>query len=720
MRMRVALFTLVALPLLAVDWPDFRGPNRDGRSPEKDLVGKWSPTGENLLWKAPYGGRSTPVILNNKVYLLNPAGTGETLQERVMCLDADTGKLVWEYKYNVYHSDVPPHRVAWSSPAADPETGNIYVLGVGGTVLALDGKTGKKIWERTMVEDFGIVTTHGGRTASPIVEGDLVVVSAITTGWGELARAAHRFIAFDKRTGETIYVSTPGGRPFDTTYSPPIVVTNNGVRTLIAGGGDGTIHAIKFFTGEPIWKYFMSKRGVNTGVVVGNGMAYVSHSEENLDSVEMGLLAAVDVNSKGDVTRQQLKWSDLGFQGGFSSPVIDGDVLYQVDNGSNLFAFDAISGKQLWKKNLGTIQKASPVLADGKIYVGNENGRFFVLKVGKQGADVLSQVQLGTSDQIEEITASPAISDGRVFVVSQRGMYVFGRKNVSKAPIAKPAKPTPGDPAYVLVTPTELVLKPGQSIALNARVFDANGNFIKIDKTAQWALKGLKGDIGADGKLTVPANSGPQAGLIVATVGSLTGRGRARVLPGFPLSQDFESLPPGPPPAYWINTTGKYQVRDLEGKRVLAKLADNPFTKRARSFFGQNSEHDYTIEADVMALEKRRQMGDGGVVGQRYQLVLYGNHQRLELQPWQPETKRTAAVPFPWKKDTWYRVKLRVENMPDGKVKAMGKAWAVSDPEPDKWLIERVDPIGNHHGAPGIYADAPFEVYFDNIKVSAN
>lgn len=721
MRMRSAVLVLLVTPVFAVDWPDYRGPNRDGRSPEKGLPEKWSPDGENLLWKAPFGGRSTPVVMSNRVYVLNPAGAGETLQERVQCLDADTGKVIWEYKYNVYHSDVPPHRIAWSSPAADPETGNIYTAGVGGTILALDAKTGRKIWERTMVEDFGIVTTHGGRTASPILEGDLVIISGVTTGWGDQARAAHRFVAFDKRTGQTIYVSTPGGRPFDTTYSPPTIITHNGTRVLIAGGGDGTIHAVKANTGEPIWKYYMSKRGVNTGVVAGNGMVYVSHSEENLETNEMGLLAAVDINAKGDVVKSQLKWANVGFQGGFSSPVLDGTILYQVDNGSNLFAFDATTGKQLWKKNMGTIQKASPVLADGKIYVGNENGRFLILRVSKEGADVLSQVQLGSATEIEEITASPAISNGRVFVVSQRAIYAFGKKTVSRAAApAKPARVAPGAPAFVLVTPTELVLKPGESVALSARVYDDKGNFIAVNKTAQWSVQGLKATVGPDGKLTIPADSGAQAGLIIAQTGALKGQGRARVLPTLPLAENFDSRTPGPPPPHWINTTGKYQVRDIEGNKVLAKLADNPFTKRARSYFGLNTEHDYTIEADVMATEKRRQMGDGGVVAQRYQLVLFGNHQRLELQPWQPETTRTATVAFPWKKDTWYRLKLRVENLPDGKVKAQGKAWPASEPEPSAWTIERIDPIGNRQGAPGIYADAPFEVFLDNIKVTAN
>ena len=93
------------------------------------------------------------------------------------------------------------------------------------------------------------------------------------------------------------------------------------------------------------------------------------------------------------------------------------------------------------------------------------------------------------------------------------------------------------------------------------------------------------------------------------------------------------------------------------------KLAENPFAfaKRCRPFFGGTEYSNYTIEADVRAMERRRQMGDIGLVAQRYELVLFGTHQRLELQPWQPETQRTARIEFPWKKDTWYTMKLEVQ-----------------------------------------------------------
>ncbi|HKY05785.1 MAG TPA: serine/threonine protein kinase, partial [Blastocatellia bacterium] len=154
--------------------------------------------------------------------------------------------------------------------------------------------------------------------------------------------------------------------------------------------------------------------------------------------------------------------------------------------------------------------------------------------------------------------------------------------------------------------------------------------------------------------------------------------------------------------------------------KVLVKLADNAATKRARAFLGASDSKDYTVQVDVKAIEKRRQMGDAGVVAQRYSLILFGNHQRVELESWQPETARSVKVPFAWKSDTWYRVKLQVENLPDGKVRARGKVWPAAEAEPAQWIVERIDPIPNRQGSPGIYADAPFEIYFDNLKVASN
>jgi outer membrane protein assembly factor BamB len=720
LNLGLSLFLLAPAP--GNDWTEWRGPARDGISAEKNLPTSWSPAGQNLAWKAPFGGRSAPIVMNNRVYLQNTAGKGELEQERVMCFNVDTGKLLWEHKFNVYLSDVPPHRVGWASPVGDPATGNVYAFGVGGTLLSLS-RDGKVVWERSLGEDFGLLTTHGGRTVSPIIDGDLVIISGVTFQWGQHARGAHRFMAFDKKTGETVWVSAPGGRPYDTTYAAPIIVNVNGTRLLIQGASDGVVHAIKPQTGEPVWKYEISKRGLNTGAVVHGTTAILTHSEENLDSSEMGMMVAVDATAKGDIKKEQVKWSTYGWQGGFSSPVLDGDRLYQLDNSANLAAFDVNTGKQLWLKNLGTIQKASPVWADGKLYVGTENGKMFILKPSATGCEILDEDQLGTGALPEPIIASVAIANGRVFVVSDSNLYAIGKRSNSTTSQAPPVEglPNPNRAAtHVQVVPTELILKPGDKVNFRVRLFDERGTFIREEPAATWSLDQLKGEV-ANGQFIAAPDAIPQAGLVKATVGGITGSASVRVFPPLPWSNDFEAMALNSVPATWVNATLKFAVRDLNGNKVLVKTTEgSSLLSRARAYFGPSDWSNYTVEADINATQKRRQQGDAGVIAQRYNLVLYGNSQMLHLEPWQPETKRTVTIPFAWKPDTWYRMKLQVENLPDGKVRARGKVWLATETEPAAWMIERIDPIPNRQGAPGIFGSALAELYFDNVKVYAN
>jgi len=719
--LKVSLVLLLVTPTLASDWAEWRGPARDGVSHETGLPSNWSPSGENLAWKAPFGGRSAPIVMNGKVYLQNTAERGELEQERLMCFNADTGKLLWEHRFNVYLSDVPPHRVGWASPVGDPATGNVYVFGVGGNLIGLTGD-GKVLWERSLGEDFGLLTTHGGRTVSPLIDGDLVIISGVTFAWGQHGRGAHRFMAFDKKTGETVWISAPGGRPYDTTYAAPIIVEVNGTRLLIQGASDGVVHAIKPQTGEPVWKYEISKRGLNTGVVVYGTTAILTHSEENLDSSEMGMMVAVDATAKGELKKDQVKWKTYGWQGGFSSPVIDGDRLYQLDNSANIGAFDLNTGKQLWQKTLGTIQKASPVFGDGKLYVGTESGKFYILKPSATGCEILSEQQLGTVALPEAVVASAAVANGRVYFVSDANLYCIGKK--PKAAIYPHPMLHALDPnraaSFVQVVPTELILKPGDKVNFRVRLFDPQGNFIREETSATWALDQLKGTV-TNGQFVASSDSIAQAGAVKATVGGITGSASVRVFPPLPWSENFDAMAINTVPATWTNTTMKFAVRELNGNKVLVKTTEgSSLLSRARAYMGPSDLANYTVEADINATQKRRQQGDAGVIAQRYALVLYGNSQTLHLEPWQPEIKRTVTIPFPWKADTWYRLKLQVENLPDGKVRARGKVWPASEAEPTAWMIERIDPIPNRQGAPGIYGSALAELYFDNLKVYPN
>jgi hypothetical protein len=113
-------------------------------------------------------------------------------------------------------------------------------------------------------------------------------------------------------------------------------------------------------------------------------------------------------------------------------------------------------------------------------------------------------------------------------------------------------------------------------------------------------------------------------------------------------------------------------------------------------------------------------MADIGITAQRYTLSLYGNDQKIRLEPWEPEIHRTVVAPFAWKADAWYHLKLRVENTPDGKVRVRGKAWPTGPPDPPAWLSDQLEPIGNRQGAPGLFAAAQFGAYFDNLQITPN
>jgi outer membrane protein assembly factor BamB len=736
MRIAVATAALAfaALPAGAADWPEWRGPNRDGVSGETGLPSRWSPAGEGLAWRAPFGSRSAPVVFGDRLYLWNASVDTVTerdrVQERLLCLDADTGRVLWERRFNVLHSDVPAHRVGWASPSVDAATGNVFAFGVDGHLHALDA-SGRLLWERQLTEEFGEISTHGGRTVSPVVEGELVIVSTLSSGWGDQARGSNRYFAFDKRDGSVVWISAPQPKHYDTNYSTPVVLTVDGRRLLVVGGSDGTFYGLEATTGRSIWQLELSKRAILTSVAYRGARVYLTHSEENLDTSEMGLIGALEASLSGKLTPDQLAWRSYGFQGGFASPVIDAERLYQVDNGAVLGAFDLATGRKLWERPLGTIQKASPVLADGKLYVGTENGRFYIIKPSAAGPEILDQDQLGSEEAPEAIVASPAVARGRIYLASMDALYAIGPKGAPKsaakteanavaqartnAPAAGPA----GEPAVAQLVPYEALVKPGEAVRYRVRLFDDKGRFVREEPGASFSLEGLKGTF-AGTAFTPSPDAGPQAGVVKATTGALAASARVRVIPPLPWSFDFEGGSGEAPPHFWVNSTGKFFVREHGGSRALMKRNDIPLTKRGRLFLGPNHLSDYSVEADVLATEKRRHMGDAGVIAQRYALVLFGNAQKLELHPWQANPARTVELPFAWKPETWYRVKLRVENQPDGTTQVRGKAWARAEPEPAAWTIDHTDRMPHRQGAPGIYADASAEVFVDNIKVTSN
>jgi hypothetical protein len=221
---------------------------------------------------------------------------------------------------------------------------------------------------------------------------------------------------------------------------------------------------------------------------------------------------------------------------------------------------------------------------------------------------------LFTQQVPEPVVAGAAIARGRVYFVSSDALYAIGPKTTA----AKPWRPErqvmevgQGAPAWVQVTPTELVLKPGDSVPMHARLFDSAGRFLREDgqpvarrswgSSERWEVDGWAG--------------GGQAGLIKASVSGLTGEARARVIPPLGWDETFESYAVGSVPPHWVSATtlGRLQISELDGQKVIEKVPTDTLFKRMRVFMGPANWSDYTVEADIRVIEKRRQMGDAGL-----------------------------------------------------------------------------------------------------------
>jgi outer membrane protein assembly factor BamB len=745
----------------AADWAHWRGPEQNGVSRERDLPEKFAldPKAKdgNLLWKAPYGARSTPLVLNGRVYLINRAGEGLQEQERVLCLNADDGKLVWEHKFNVFHSEIDRVRFGWTNLAADPATGNVYAHGTQGFLFCFD-KDGKVLWSRSLTEEYGRISGYGGRLTSPIVDGDLLIIGLVNASWGDQARGGNRFVAFDKKTGTPVWWGDTRGQVRDTYNSTPVVAVINNERLLISGGADGGVHAFRVRTGEKVWSYVFGTGAVNCSPVVQGNYVYIGHGEENPDNNLQGRVICLD-GSKVKDGKPELVWKADELKAKFASPILHDGRLYICDEVATMYCLDAKSGKQLWDYSYGTECKGSPVWADGKIYVGEVDAKFHILKPGADGCEALhAQYFRAPPGQGKvEINGSPAIVNGRVYFTTSEGTYCIGKPGHKAKPDPIPPQPkepgpAPKDPklGLVQIVPADVVLEPGESVTFQARLFDDGGRFLR-QVEAQWSLappplpEGMKpmgdgppplrGDITAQGKLTVDKAVPGQFGLVVAKAEGLTGQARVRVVPRLPYQQDFEKVPVGAAPGGWVNCQGKFVVQQKGDAKVLMKTANiaSPLVSRAYTYISKPSLTDYTIQADLMGTQKGDDMPDMGIGANRYTLMLAGKTQSLRLISGGavPRVEKTAG--WPWKPDVWYRLKLTVEV---GKDKAIirGKVWPRDQVEPKDWTVEFEDPSPNREGSPALYGYAygipgsveeaqkspGAEIYYDNLSVTPN
>ena len=707
----------------ADDWAHWRGPNNDGHSFETGLPEKWSPKGDNLLWHKPeYASRATPVVLNDRVYVVCRAFP-ETNQEgeKTVCVDAKTGKLLWESIHNIYLSDAPAERVGWSSVVGDPETDTVFVLGLGCVFQCLDGKTGKTIWEHSMSEEFGMLSTYGGRTNFPVVFEDLVIISGVMTGWGETAVPAHRMIAFDKRTGQARWLISTRVRPEDTTYTTPVFTTFKGQAAMVFSAADGAIYAIQPRTGKVIWKYQASTRGINsTPVVDENGIVYAGHAEQNSsDTTILGAVFAFDGNTTGEITEDKLLWKAPKRALGRSSLVKLGNRIYFLEDNAQLVILDAATGESVGQKKLGRIMFGSPMVADGKLYIAENTGRFYVLKPTETGVEVVSEARLG---QGEEVFGSPAASNGRIFLPSIEALYCIGSaessagsKSSVKPAITREQKIADRTITQMVLSPTEVLLQPGQKLQLTVLGYNAAGQLVGPVKNAAITAEG--GGTISGSVYTAPA-SGVAGVTLTAKAGEVTAKSRLRVVPALPWKFDFadEKVPP-----IRIGADYRHKPAPLDGEKGLVKVSTIPKGTRSQAWMGWTDLHDYTIQADFKATEKGGRLPDMGLINQRYTLDLQGAN-RLEIRSWtaRRELRFAKTIDFTWKADTWYTMKFQSETTPAG-VTLRGKIWPRGEQEPAAWQIEATDATPNLRGSPGLFGNATdAEFFIDNVSVSSN
>ncbi|MEQ1826621.1 MAG: PQQ-binding-like beta-propeller repeat protein [Pirellula sp.] len=709
------------------DWYHWRGPLQNGHTLEKGLPDSFKANGENVLWKSEeFKTRATPIVMNGRLYTVCRSDEDTNKEaEKTVCLDAETGKPIWQSIHNVFLTEAPPERVGWSSVVGDPETDKVYVLGIGCLFQCLDGKTGKILWEKSMLEEYGMLSTYGGRTNFPVIFEDMVIISGVMTGWGDTAVPAHRIVAMDKSTGAPIWMMNTRPRPEDTTYGTPVFTVFNGQAAMVFGAADGALYAVQPRTGKVIWKYQASPRGLNVTPLIDNGIVYCGHGEQNeTDRTILGAVFAFDGNTTGDIKPDKLLWNIPKKTVSKSSPVKLGDRVYFIDDGAVVFGVNAKTGVIEVDQRLGRIMFGSLVVSEDKMYVGENSGQVFTLRPTEKSIEVVNKTLL----RGHETFGSFAVSNGRMYLPTTTALYCIGKSEHKVDAVPMPKLPvenkvTDTKVAHIQVCPVEMLLSPNQKAKLQVRAYNAAGQYLKLLTDAMITVEG-GGAVSDDQVFTAPGDSTGTAVILTATSGDLKSTARARVIPQLPWKFDFENKKV---PLQWIGASYRHQPFELPtGGNGLVKISTIPKGTKSQAFLGKPNIGDYTIQADVYATDTKNKvptnkLPDMGLVNQRYLLSLEGA-QRLQIRSWASlqEQRFAKTIPFDWVANTWYTLKFRGENK-DGKAVLKAKVWKTGEQEPEAWTIEGVDGLPNTTGSPGLFGNSTDAEYFvDNVMITAN
>lgn len=388
----VIVCSLVACSLVrAADgggWPQFRGPQRDGTSPDSGLSKSWPESGPPVVWKKSIGdGFSEVVVTGGRLFVM----LADTESELAAALDAASGEEQWRTaigpRFKEQFGDGPR-----STPVSSD--GVLYALASEGRLHALRGSDGKTLWSVDLVEAYGSKVPRRGFAGSPLVEGDLLIVEAGGAG-------GKAIVAFDRKTGEERWTAGEGGAG----YSSGLEVDIDGVRQIVFAR-TATPEIISLLPGGQVhWRYEWKGGLIAMPILVPPNGLFVSSGQD----IGASLLK---IDTRDGVPTVSEAWSSRSMKNHFGSSVLVGDYIYGFDN-ATLRCISAASGESIWaRRGFG---KGSLVTAGGLLYVLSDGGLLALVEATPEGYREKARFQAMTG----KAWTAPALAEGRLYVRDQ-------------------------------------------------------------------------------------------------------------------------------------------------------------------------------------------------------------------------------------------------------------------------------------------------------------
>ncbi|MCA1577540.1 MAG: PQQ-like beta-propeller repeat protein [Acidobacteria bacterium] len=417
--MRKRILGIIAVLMLSLsiaqaeNWPQWRGPNLNGSSNEKNLPVKWT-TEENVVWKVQTPGvtGSTPIIWRDRIFLSLAEGDNLAL----WCVDKAKGTILWKQPLGGGNVKMRKHNMSSPSPVTDGRA--VYVMTGTGMLRAFDF-AGKELWGRDIQKEYGEFGLNWGYASSPLLHEDSLYVQVLH---GMKTDEPSYVMRIDKKNGKTLWkVDRPTNaiRESPDSYTTPALLRYGKTTEIVITGGD-CVTGHDPATGKELWR----ANGLNPD----NNPSYrivaspIIFNEIIYAPTRVKPLLALRAGGRGDVTSSHVLWSTVNGPD-VPTPVTDGKYFYIINDRGIVWCLDAKTGAEVYAQQRikPGIYSASPVLADGKIYITNEDGLTTVLAAGPK-FEVLSENPLN-----DFTLSSPAISDGRIYIRTAGFLYSIGK-----------------------------------------------------------------------------------------------------------------------------------------------------------------------------------------------------------------------------------------------------------------------------------------------------